>query len=62
MTIIAAGVQILPDRKVVESFKWKNKQKLFGLLKKHKVSNVVLISGDVHFASFYTNRCRSLSG
>lgn len=48
ITIIGAGVQMLPDRRMVESFKWKNKQKLFGLLKRHRMSNVVLISGDVH--------------
>lgn len=41
---------------------WENKSKLLSLLKKHKLSNVVLLSGDIHAAQFYDNKCRSLSG
>ena len=47
-TIIGAGVQMIPDRRIIESFKWKNKERLFAILKKHEMSNVILISGDVH--------------
>ena len=61
-TVIGAGVQMLPDRHVVESFKWKNKEKLFAALKKHKVSDVTLLSGDVHMGHMYENQCRSLTG
>jgi hypothetical protein len=53
---------MLPDRRLIESFKWQNKVKLFNLLKRNEVSNVVLISGDVHMAQLYENKCRSLTG
>ena len=60
--MIGAGVQMLPDRQAIESFKWINKQKLFAILKKHQVSNVVLISGDVHYSQLYKDSCPSLTG
>jgi alkaline phosphatase D len=56
LTLIGAGIQILPDRVSklpVEQFKTANKLKLLSLLKKHQMSNVVLLSGDVHLAQFY---------
>jgi hypothetical protein len=42
---------MIPQRNfVLEEFKWKNKEALFSLLRKHRKSGVVLLSGDVHFA------------
>lgn len=32
LTLIGAGVQILPDRRVIESFTWSNKNRLFKIL------------------------------
>jgi hypothetical protein len=52
LTLIGAGVQIITDRFLtpVESFTWKNKQRLFELFKKNKVGQLILMSGDVHYA------------
>ena len=61
-TLICAGIQILPDRFVIESFNWPNKERLFSLLKKHKVENLLLVSGDVHLAQTYEEECPSLTG
>jgi len=41
---------MLPDRRLIESFRWENKARLFELLKKYELSNVLLISGDIHMA------------
>lgn len=64
MTLIASGVQILPDRWFfTEAFGWDNSKKtLLNLIKKNRKSGVILLSGDVHFAQFYTTQCSSLSG
>ncbi len=64
LTLIGAGVQIIPDRlpAVIESFNWVNKARLFELFKKNKVGQVMLLSGDVHYAQMFDNKCRSLSG
>lgn len=40
---------------------WKNKEVLFNLIKKHKKSGVIILSGDVHFAQFYSTKCKSLT-
>ena len=64
MTLIGTGVQILPDRAgvIFETFRWHSKKQLFDLFKKHKKERVLLMSGDVHHATFFTNQCRSLTG
>ena len=50
--IIASSIQILAHEKGMEN--WchypHERQRLFGLLKKHKVRNTLALSGDVHFA------------
>ena len=51
LTMIGFGVQMLVDRiGLTESFRSKDRLRLLELLKKHRVSNVVLLSGDVHMA------------
>jgi len=62
--LIGAGIQIIPERAniPVEVFKWKNKKRLFDLLKKNQKDSVVLLTGDVHLGQMYENRCKSLSG
>lgn len=62
MTLIGAGVQILTDRRVIESFTWRNKERLFRIFRELKVQNVVLLSGDVHMAQLYESKCRSVTG
>ena len=63
VTIIAAGVQILPQRFLFdEKFRWESKYKLLQVLNKHRMSGVVFLSGDVHFANAYHMNCKSLTG
>ena len=64
LTLIGTGVQILPERAgvIFETYRWPSKKPLFDLLKKHKKDRVLLMSGDVHHAAFFTNQCRSLTG
>ena len=64
LTVIGAGIQMIPDRHrmPIESFGWKNKKRLFKMLKEHEMERVVLLSGDVHFGAIYENKCRSLTG
>jgi hypothetical protein len=61
-TLICAGIQILPDRFLVETFNWPNKEKLFALIRKYKLQHFLLVSGDVHFAQTYKEECPSLTG
>ena len=63
ITLIASGVQILPDRYFpTEHFEWETKKSLLDLIRKYEKSGVVLLSGDVHFAQFYHTNCQSLTG
>ena len=58
LTIIMAGIQILSDYFTPkERFEWPNKKRLFDVLYKHKLSNVILLSGDRHFASVSLPPC-----
>ena len=51
LTLIGTGVQILAHRLFgMESFKFENKKKLLDIIKKNKKSNVILMSGDVHYS------------
>lgn len=36
-----------------EGFEWYNKEKLFKIIEQNEKSNVLLLSGDVHFANTY---------
>lgn len=65
MTLIGNGVTILPEYQIIpgwETVGWQDKKEIFNLLKRHELSNVLLLSGDVHFAQVYENKCISLSG
>lgn len=63
VTLIAAGVQIIPDRWfITEAFEWESKSYIFDLINEFKKSGVILLSGDVHFAQFYDVKCSSLTG
>ena len=65
MTLIGSGIQIIPDRarpKFVESFGTANKLRLLDALRRSKLDRVILLTGDVHLAHLYEQRCRSLSG
>jgi len=57
-TLIASGSQIIPDdRLFTETWYDSSREKLLGLIRKHKVSGVILLSGDVHFAEILTHPC-----
>ena len=63
VTLIASGVQIIPDRWFfTEAFNWESKSLLFDLIKSHKKSGVILLTGDVHFSQFYHTNCKSMVG
>ena len=63
LTLILAGVQILRDNNWGEEhFGWNSKQKLYGIIREVKKDNVVLLTGDVHWASPYFTPCSSLVG
>ena len=56
LTIIGGGVQMIPERGMplmLEDFKRVNRMRMFELLKKNKMDNVVFISGDVHSGQIF---------
>ena len=60
--MIGLGVQALSERQLGEKFAAVNKKKLFDALRRNEVSNVVLITGDMHNAQFFENDCLSHTG
>ena len=52
LTVLGAGLQMIVDRGLcpdyVERFKWKNRQKIYELIQKHEMDNIILLSGDIH--------------
>ena len=66
MTFIGAGINILPERlylpMVDENFRWKNRERLFRILRENQAENVTLISGDVHFGQLYKAQCPGFTG
>ena len=51
MTLIGAGMQIMPERiflPFVENFHWVNRERIYKTLRLNEMSNVAFISGDVH--------------
>jgi phosphodiesterase/alkaline phosphatase D-like protein len=61
VTVIGAGLQILPYR----YFEWmgeSNRAGILDLIKLNEVSNVVIITGDVHHGGMYQTACQSMSG
>ena len=58
VTFIMAGIQIVNDHILpLERFEWKNKKRLQDLLYKHRLSNVIFLSGDVHFSQISVPPC-----
>jgi hypothetical protein len=54
---------MIRDNTVVdEGFKWQNKEKLFKIIEQNEKSNVLFLSGDVHFANTYQTACSALTG
>ncbi|TNV78844.1 hypothetical protein FGO68_gene703 [Halteria grandinella] len=63
VTLIGSSIQVIPDYyRVSETFAYKNKRLLFDLLNKYKKSNVLILSGDVHYAQFYSSKCKGFVG
>ena len=63
--MIAAGLQILPERSLeflFEKFGAANRQAIYDLIVENEVNNVLFLSGDVHHAAMYETKCLSLSG
>jgi len=57
-TLIASGSQILPDDRIFpEHWFDKSRQRLLDLIQKYKVSGVILLSGDVHYAEIMKHPC-----
>jgi hypothetical protein len=57
------SVQVLPDRYLIsEAFNWRNKEVIFEVLAKNQKSGVIFLSGDVHFAQFYSSNCALENG
>ena len=60
--MIGSGVQILSESFLIENFSKTSKEKLFKILRENEISNVALISGDVHTSQLYENDCSSHTG
>ncbi len=51
LTVIGSGIQMMVERfpnPGLEDYKWKNRERLYDTLKANRMSDVFLISGDVH--------------
>jgi len=64
VTLIMSGVQVLPDRygSFVEEVGIETKTRIMRMVQKLEKSGVVFLSGDVHYAQFFTSKCASVSG
>jgi phosphodiesterase/alkaline phosphatase D-like protein len=63
LTLILAGVFIINENTWrEEAFEWPNKIKLFDLIAKHERSNVMFLSGDVHYGRPFFSACEALTG
>ena len=63
VTLIGSGTQILPDDRIFpEQWYIESKNKLIELIKKYKLSGVILLSGDVHYAEIMSHPCRERIG
>jgi len=57
-TLIASGSQVLTDDRIfIETWYEASRQRLFELIRKYKLSGVILLSGDVHFAEILKHPC-----
>lgn len=65
LTVIGAGLQMLTEMiniPLLENFRWKNRERLFRLLRENRMENVVLLSGDVHIGQVYKAQCTGFTG
>ena len=63
MTLILAGIQVIRDNAFVEeTFEWPSKERLYYLIDKYQKSNVVFLTGDVHYGNRYQTPCEALTG
>lgn len=63
--MIGTGTQVMHGSYIstyAEDFATESRSKLYQTLKQNEVSNVFLITGDVHMAQAYENDCKSLTG
>ena len=62
LTIIMSGLQIFADTAdAYEKFEWSDKKRLMALLRKHKKSGVIFLTGDIHHAIILQSPCASFS-
>jgi len=61
--VIGSGVQVIADDRVLPE-RWfkQSKDRLIELIRKYKVSGVILLSGDVHFAEIMKYPCKERIG
>jgi alkaline phosphatase D len=61
--VIGSGTQYFPDDRITpEVWYPESKERLLALIRKHKLSRVLLISGDVHFSEIVTYPCKERVG
>jgi len=61
--VIGSGIQVLPDDRVLPELWYKqSREKLFTLIRKYKVSGVIILSGDVHYAEIMKYPCKERIG
>lgn len=62
-TLVTSGIQILPDDRLYpEVWFTSHKERLISLIRKHKKSGVILLSGDVHYAEIMEYPCSERVG
>ena len=61
--LIGSGVQVLADDRILPE-RWfkQSKDRLIGLIRKYKLSGVIFLSGDVHFAEIMKYPCKERIG
>eukprot|EP00347_Sterkiella_histriomuscorum_P002368 403368424 len=64
LTFIGSGVQVIPERytSYIEQIGHPTKRRLLNLIRDHRKSGVILLSGDVHYAQFFNTECESYTG
>ena len=61
--VIGTGTQVFPDERVIQEHWYaESRDKLLSLIRKHRVSRVILITGDVHFAEILKFPCKEKVG
>jgi len=61
--VIGSGVQVFPDDRLLpETWYKQSREKLLRLIRRYKVSGVILLSGDVHYAEIMKYPCKQKVG